>query len=131
MNASIGISAYLIDWLVKDTELCELVDSSQIYPVEAIQTAQLPFIVINRTGIEPEYGKDGTSKDKINVSISCRTNKYIEGINIASAIRKAIDTKRYKDENTTIPIIRLVGVYEGIYQNTFIQQLDFEIQVVN
>jgi hypothetical protein len=58
-------------------------------------------------------------------------DNYIGSVNIAEAIRTALDRRAYKTDEINIRSIRLVGASETLYDESFIQQLDFIATIQN
>lgn len=159
MDNSLLISKYFQAILEESTEIADILDpenaphiapSEQVYPVEEEQTKDytqrifpllqpdnltFPFIVHSRTGITVEYTKDIEYApvgwyNIVNYTISCVSNDYEQCIELANAVRHAVETYRWKDENIYIHPIQLLTVSEYTTDNdAFVEELQFQCMV--
>ena len=88
-----------------------------------------PFIVFTRTSVNSEFSKDGIIKDLVTVEINCVTTTYLEGCNIANAVRNLLDCSWYKSEELFISQIRLSNVVEAYQDDAYVQTLTFTFQI--
>lgn len=130
MKNSILITKYILEILKDNERLREFINPDNIYPIDAKEGTKFPFAVINRTGIVANYSKDGGYSDQVDVSISVVDQKYINSANIANEVRRALEGKSFSDNDTQLHKIRLTNVYESFYNNAYIQQLNFRIDVL-
>lgn len=139
MKNSILILQYLIDILKSDDNLMQLVQEENLIPVDARLGTSFPFIVLVRNGISPQYCKDGCYRDVISVSVFIVADKYITSVQVAEAVRNTLDFKRFKFDETDsneqvistfhIKNITMANATEDLYNDAFVQKLDFNIEV--
>ena len=131
----IGKSIYNI--LSSDTTITDIV-STRIFPNVAPQKTELPFIIYDVNGVEPNDTKDGASTlDTNDVMISCYSVTYSQASDLAQKIRVAMDRINegtYGGE--TIQSSQFQS-YNDIFDDTsgdsgiFRKALDFEIRQIN
>lgn len=158
MDNSLLISKYFQAILEESTEIADILDpenaphiasSEQVDPVEEqpkdytqrifplLQPDNLsfPFIVHSRTGITVEYTKDIEYApigwyNIVNYTVSCVSDDYVQCIELANAVRHAVETYRWKDENIYIHPIQLLTVSEYTTDNdAFVEELQFQCMV--
>ena len=82
---------YLLD---NSTDLTAIV-GTRIYPEVAQQDAPLPYVVYNISNNEPSDTKREPSKlDTANIEVNCYSTSYTEVIDMAVAVRAALDRVR-------------------------------------
>ena len=125
----IHINKYIRRWLTQSPEVTAIVPPTSIVPLVASPVSQ-PFITFQHGPIEPEYTKDGGIVDKVQVMIVCCSNDYEQSIDIAAAVRSAVEYQRFEDEDTYIPYIIVEEITEDVINDTYVQQIliSFDIQ---
>ena len=127
MKQSILITKYIIDLLEANTGLTTLVGTN-IYPIDAKQGTTFPFIVVKRTNIDTQYSKDGRVSDTVGFSVIVVAESYIDSVTIAQLVRQTLELYRGVVDATndvSIKYITFTGINEDLYNNAFIQQLNF------
>lgn len=131
MKTGIHINKYVRKWLTEDAGVTALVDRKNIVPL-VISPAAQPFITFQHGPIEVEYAKmpDDVVVDKVEVLIAIVARDYEQSIDIADAVRRAVEHKHYEDAEIYIPLITVSEISEDVEGDNYIQQilLDFEIQ---
>lgn len=129
MMNGIHINKYIRRWLTQSPEVTAIVPATSIVPLVASPVSQ-PFITFQHGPIEPEYTKDGSIVDKVQVMIVCCSNDYEESIDIAAAVRSAVEYQRFEDEDIYIPYIIVEEITEDVINDTYVQQIliSFDIQ---
>lgn len=128
MNYSIMTGEYILKMLSSNEDLKSYV-GDQIFPLIANSDTKFPFIVFSRTGIVPEYTKDGLTEDEVRISIIAVSDKYLQCLEIANLIRNTLELKRFRDNDVYINSIRLESVSESYQENSFLQILNFIIKM--
>ena len=113
--------------LLEDPEVAAR--TNKVFPV-ATDSAELPYILYRRTALSANPQKSGQpGADEIQLEIICFTERYGEGVELAEAVRAALDqvTAEHND-------MRLRGCYlcdsEEAYQDdAFVQQLVFTAKI--
>lgn len=107
-------------------ELVALV-GNKIFPVATQEDTLRPFLIYQRTGLNPAYTKDDRSFDSVYVGISIISDTYTGSIAVASAVIKALERKRGVYAGLNIDDIMLADSNEGADEINYIQDLEFEI----
>lgn len=108
---------------------------NKIFPLLQPANLSFPFIVHARTGITVNYTKDieyGPCGwyNIVNYTISCVSDDYVQCIELANAVRHAVETYRWHDEDIYIHPIQLLTVAEYTTDNdAFVQELQFQCMV--
>ena len=125
MNNTLKLTKYVLDMLKNNDDVKNVIDTNNIYPVDARLGTQFPFAVVSRTSMSPANGKDGLYQDVVYFSVIVVDDTYSGSINIATAMRNALDRRAYQNEEASISQILLTNANENLYNDVFIQQLDF------
>ena len=108
---------------------------NKIFPLLQPANLSFPFIVHARTGITVNYTKDIEYGhcgwyNIVNYTISCVSDDYVQCIELANAVRHAVETYRWHDEDIYIHPIQLLTVAEYTTDNdAFVQELQFQCMV--
>ena len=95
---TVGKAIYYL--LTNSTDIAAIV-STRVFPEVAQQDAPLPYVVYNVTNNEPSDTKAEPSElDTANVEVNCFSTSYTESIDLAVAVRAALD--------------RVTGTYNGV-----------------
>lgn len=135
MDNSLLANTYVKRILMHDEEIVNaLTDDTtgtRIYPGDAHAGSKFPFVVIHRNTVEPQYTKDGCFENNVSTTVFIIDNAYDEGLAIANNIRNRLDLCRYSDEDIYISRIELTGAAEYVVDNTFVQELTFNLEISN
>ena len=134
MDNSLLISKYVQTILEEDPNVIAILgnDSKKIFPLLQPDNLTFPFVVHSRTGIQTEYTKDVEYGNvgfwnRVQFTVSCVSGKYSECIELANAVRHALELYRWKDEDIYIHPIQLVSAAEYTTDNdAFVQELQFQ-----
>jgi hypothetical protein len=126
MNLQIG--KVINSLLSGNVDLVAIV-GDKIYPLIAETETTYPFIIYKRTEVKPEYTKDYHTQDRLTVEIMAASSTYAESVEIADLIRDSIDNKVGIHNEIDIKSMRLVGTYEDIIEDAYVQDLTFEILI--
>lgn len=137
MDNSLLISRYFQSILEESQEIKDIIgnDEHKIFPLLQPDNLSFPFIVHSRTGITVNYTKDIEYGhcgwyNIVNYTISCVSDDYVQCIELANAVRHAVETYRWKDEDIYIHPIQLLTVAEYTTDNdAFVQELQFQCMV--
>lgn len=108
--------------------------TQRIFPLLQPDTLAFPFIVHSRTGISVQYTKDiplgyGWT-NTVNYTVSCVSDDYVQCIELANAVRHAMEGTRYRDEDIVIHPIQLLTVAEYTTDNdAFVEEMQFQCMV--
>lgn len=122
---SIEISKKIYSILSGDDRLKELVDD-KIYPLIAESDTKYPFVVFKRSQINPEYTKDWLTTEQVILDIVCASSKYFEVVDVASAVRTALEG--YKDDDL-LEGIKVQYITEDFFDDCYTQRITFQIMM--
>ena len=136
-DSSILISKYIQQILEESEEVRSILgnDQHKIFPLLQPDNLSFPFIVHSRNSIAVTYAKDieymrGGWTNEINYIVSCVSDNYIQCLELANAVRHAMETYRWKDEDIYIHPIKVNYITEyTTEQNAFVQEIQFNITV--
>lgn len=137
MDNSLLISKYFQSILEENQEVRDIIgnDEHKIFPLLQPTNLSFPFIVHARTGITVNYTKDIEYGhcgwyNTVNYTVSCVSDDYVQCVELANAVRHALETYRWKDEDIYIHPIQLLTVSEYTTDNdAFVQELQFQCMV--
>ena len=137
MDNSLLISKYFQSILEENQEVRDIVgnDEHKIFPLLQPANLSFPFIVHARTGITVNYTKDIEYGhcgwyNIVNYTVSCVSDDYVQCVELANAVRHALETYRWKDEDIYIHPIQLLTVAEYTTDNdAFVEELQFQCMV--
>lgn len=102
--------------------------TNKIYPVIE-DKADLPYIVYRRISQENVPVNDRQGADTIAVEVLCLTQKYTQGVELAEAVRYALEGKKCTLGDLTMRSCVLVDGEETWQADAYIQQLVFNIKI--
>lgn len=122
----IGKAVYQI--LSNDTKVTEMV-GNKIYPLIANQGTTYPFIIYRRTGIEPVTSKDRFICSEVtSVDVIIASDRYDESIEVAELVKDALSGKSGIYSGIKVIDINMISADEDYIEDTFIQNLTFNIK---
>ena len=97
----------------------------KIFPVVTDQ-AELPYIVYRRASLESNPQKSGRpGTDMIELEILCCTASYAEGVELAEAVRGALDYTETEHDGLRLRACHLTASEESYEGDAYVQQLVF------
>ena len=118
MSLQIGKAIYHL--LKKDSRIKEKV-GSKIYPLIVEESTTFPFIIYN-------YTKGSYSvNESVTVDVVIASKDYIDTIELADYVRDALEGRRGNFAGVEINDIRMISADEEYIEDTFIQNLTFDI----
>ncbi len=133
---TILISKYIQSILENNQEIKAILGENEhkIFPLLQPDNLSFPFIVHSRSSLNVKYTKDieYTSEfgwtNTIQYIVSCVSDDYEQCIELANAVRHAMETYFLKNDDIFIHPIRLQNVSEYTTDsNIFVQELMFTI----
>lgn len=112
--------------LLESTEVTARVN--KIFPVVE-DNAELPYIVYRRTQMEQANIKTLVRADTIAVEVLCYTKDYTSGVELAEAVRGALDGIQATNDGLTMRSCVLSDSEEAWQNDAFVQQLVFTIKL--
>lgn len=106
--------------------------TNKIFPV-AVDNAVLPYILYRRVALEQNPNKAGQAgADSVSIEVICFTADYDDGVELAEAVRDALDNKRdIQDDDETLVMrsCTLVDSEEAWQDDAYVQQLVFNVKI--
>lgn len=100
----------------------------KIFPVVE-DSAELPYIVYRRTQLEQEPVKGRRGADTVGIEILCYTQHYTEGVELAEAVRKALDGAEGEVDGLVMRSCYLADSEEAWQDDAYLQQLVFNVKI--
>ena len=139
MDNSILAGKYIYNLMIENDELSELVDSDKIYPLRVElrldpvtgeeQEITFPFIIYSRTMLEPTYTKNFLTENLQKYTVIVVSDDYDNSLDVANAVRHALEGKAIRNEYLNICPIKLDSVTEETMEDTIIQRMEFSFAV--
>ncbi len=102
--------------------------ATDIYPVVE-DRADLPYIVYRRVALDHNPVKSGPGSDTVTIEILCFTQGYTEGVELAEAVRDALDGVQAEHRGMVIRSCTLADSAEDWEDDAYIQQLTFNCKI--
>lgn len=112
--------------LIEDNEVAGRV--TKIFPVVE-DKAELPYIVYRRTQLEQVPTKAGRGADTVGIEILCYTKGYTEGVELAEAVRGALDGAQGESDGLVMRSCYLADSEEAWQDDAYVQQLVFNVKI--
>lgn len=112
--------------LVEDPEVAAR--TTKVYPVVADE-AKLPYIVYRRTQLEQDAIKGRRGADTVGIEVICYTEQYTPGVELAEAVRDALDGKQATVDGLVMRSCYLSDSEEGWQDDAYVQQLVFTVKM--
>ncbi len=126
-KTSLSAGSIIRDMLLKDTEVKKR--TNKVFPV-ATDTAVLPYILYRRAALEQNPAKTGyPGSDTVVIEVVCYTEKYADGIELAEAVRAALDGKQGEKDGVVMRSCMLSDSEEGYDSDAYAQQLVFRVKI--
>jgi hypothetical protein len=133
---SLLISKYIQSILEENEEVKEILgnDEHKIFPLLQPDNLKFPYIVHSRASLNVTYTKDypltyGWTNEVIYV-VNCVSSDFIQVLELANAVRHALEGYYWKDENIRIDPIQLQQVSEYTIDDfTYVEELQFRISI--
>lgn len=126
-RTSLSAGSVIRDLLLKSEEV--KAHTNKIFPV-ATDKAVLPYILYRRASMEQNPTKGNyPGADATTIEIVCYTAKYEDGVNLAEAVRAALDGARGEKDGLVMRSCTLVDSEEGYESDAYAQQLVFNVKI--
>lgn len=102
--------------------------ANKIYPVVE-DRADLPYIVYRRTQLKQDLTKGGRGADTVGIEILCYTKQYTEGVELAEAVRDALDGAQGETDGLVMRSCYLEDSEEAWQDDAYVQQLVFNVKI--
>ncbi len=125
----LSVGAVIRDMLLASPAVVER--TNKIYPV-VTDKAELPYILYRRASNEQIPVKSAAASigsDTARIEVLCFTEKYADGLELAEAVREALDRKTGTKSGVTIRSCTFADGEESWQDDAYIQELDFNVKV--
>ena len=102
--------------------------ASKVYPVVE-DKAELPYIVYRRAQLEKGLVKNQRGNDTVAIEIQCYTKDYTEGVELAEAVRDALDGVQIEHEGLVMRSCDLADSEETWIDDAYVQCLVFNCKM--
>lgn len=126
-KTSLSADAVIRDILLANKEVKRRTNS--VFPI-VIDKAQLPYILYRRAALLHNPTKAGApGADTVSIEVVCYTAQYAEGVELAEAVRAALDYAHGEREGVIMRSCTLVDSEEGYEDDAYVQQLVFQVKI--
>lgn len=125
-RTSVSAGEIVRDLLMTDEQVKRR--ARKVYPLVADESI-LPYIVYRRSGMQTRVTKAGSSSDSIEIELHCYTEGYQEGVELAEAVRGALDHTRAELDGLVMRSCHLVDGEELTDVGCYVQKLVFSVQI--
>lgn len=112
--------------LINDAEVAAR--TNKVFPVVE-DSAELPYIVYRRTQLEQDPVKGRRGADTVGIEVLCYTAHYTEGVELAEAVRGALDGVQGETDGLVMRSCYLADSEEGWQDDAYVQQLVFNVKI--
>ena len=125
-KTSLSVGEIIRAVLLEDAEVAKR--TNKVFPV-ATDSAELPYILYRRAGLSATPQKSGQpGTDEIQLEVICFTGRYSEGVELAEAVRAALDGVTAEHNGQRLRSCYLSDSEEAYQDDAFVQQLIFNIK---
>lgn len=126
-KTSLSVGAIVRDILMNDADVSSRV--TKVFPV-VTEKANLPYIAYRRSRTEhnPTKAKN-PGADTVQLDLLCFTATYGDGIELAEAVRAALDYKQAEKDGLVMRSCTFAGGEEYYEDDAYVQELSFKINV--
>ena len=102
--------------------------AKKVYPAVE-DTAELPYVVYRRTQLEQGQVKGRRGNDNVTIEVLCYTKGYTEGVELAEAVRDALDNKTAESDGLVMRSCYLTDSEEAWQDDAYLQVLVFNVKM--
>ena len=102
--------------------------AKKVYPVVE-DTAELPYVVYRRTQLEQGQVKGRRGNDNVTIEVLCYTKGYTEGVELAEAVRDALDNKTAESDGLVMRSCYLTDSEEAWQDDAYLQVSVFNVKM--
>lgn len=112
--------------LTNDAEVMR--QARKVFPVVAFD-AVLPYIVYSRASLDHTAHKGPRPADTVSIEVLCFTEQYTAGVELAEAVRAALDGAQAEVDGVAMRGCLLVDSEEAWSDDAFVQRLIFNVKI--
>ncbi len=102
--------------------------TNKVFPV-VTDEAKLPYILYRRASMEQIPVKSAAGADTVRIEVLCFTEKYAEGVELAEAVRSALDQQQDETDGLRIRSCTYIDGEESWQDDAYVQELDFSVKL--
>lgn len=126
---TIQIGLAIQEILSTNDALTDLIGEDKVFPVVAAEGTTFPFVLYAQTSLDCVGTKDGIHDEVAIVDINVLSDKYAECVQVASAVRTALEGFRGTAGEYEIDDISLNDASEQYVDAYYVKDLTFAITV--
>lgn len=127
MKTSLSAGAIIREILLGDEDVKRR--TNKIFPI-VINKAELPYILYRRAALQHNPTKAGLpGADTVTMEVFCYTANYADGVELAEAVRKALDYSQGEKDGLVMRSCTLVDSEEDFTDDAFVQCLSFNVRI--
>jgi len=125
-KTSLSVGEIIYDVLTNDAEV--MARTNKVFPV-VTDKATLPYVAYRRSRLEHNPVKGTQGADTVQIDVLCFAAKYGDGVQLAEAVRQALDGKQASKDTLIMRSCTIAGGEEYYENDAYIQELNFIIKV--
>jgi hypothetical protein len=125
-KTSLSVGEIIYDVLTNDAEV--MARTNKVFPV-VTDKATLPYVAYRRSRLEHNPVKGTQGADTVQIDVLCFAAKYGDGVQLAEAVRQALDGKQATKDTLIMRSCTIAGGEEYYENDAYIQELNFIIKV--
>lgn len=125
-KTSLSVGEIIYDVLTNDAEV--MARANKVFPV-VTDKATLPYVAYRRSRLEHNPVKGTQGADTVQIDVLCFSAKYGDGVQLAEAVRQALDGKQAIKDTLIMRSCTIAGGEEYYENDAYIQELNFIIKV--
>ena len=125
-KTSLSVGEIIYDVLTNDAEV--MARANKVFPV-VTDKATLPYVAYRRSRLEHNPAKGTQGADTVQIDVLCFAAKYGDGVQLAEAVRQALDGKQDAKDTLIMRSCTIAGGEEYYENDAYIQELNFTIKV--
>lgn len=126
---SLKSTQYIHNKLINTSSVTSLINENNIFLLIAEPETKYPYVVITRTRITSRDENKDFSTDEIGINIKVWSDQYDEAVNIADAIRFAIEGKEIEMGKEVMDSIELSSSTESWTGDAYLESMDFTAEI--
>lgn len=126
---SLKSTQYIHNKLISTSSVTSLINENNIFLLIAEPETKYPYAVITRTRITSRDENKDFSTDEIGINIKVWSDQYDEAVNIADAIRFAIEGKEIEMDKEVMDSIELSSSTESWTGDAYLESMDFTAEI--
>lgn len=125
-KTSLSVGEIIYDVLTNDAEV--MARANKVFPV-VTDKATLPYVAYRRSRLEHNPAKGTQGADTVQIDVLCFAAKYGDGVQLAEAVRQALDGKQATKDTLIMRSCTIAGGEEYYENDAYVQELSFKINV--